>query len=78
MEEVFEKAPCKSVLCGGAVPIVRDLIEASKAEAVLLGFALDTDNVHAPNEHFEWECFQKGFLVMLKLFWELAFTKSKA
>lgn len=77
MEEVFAKAPCKSVLCGGAVPIVRDLIEASHAEAVLFGFALDTDNVHAPNEHFEWECFQKGYLMMLKLFWELAFTNSK-
>lgn len=77
MEAVFEKAPCKSVLCGGAVPIVRDLMEATKAEAVLLGFALDTDNVHAPNEHFEWECFQKGFLMMLNLLWEIAFTKPK-
>lgn len=78
MEEVFEKSPCKSVLCGGAIPIVRDLIDASKAEAVLLGLALDTDNVHAPNERFEWECFQKGYLMMLKLFWELAFAKANA
>jgi acetylornithine deacetylase/succinyl-diaminopimelate desuccinylase-like protein len=77
IEEVFEKSPCKYVLSGGSIPIVGELIEASKAEAVLLGFALETDNVHAPNEHFVWECFQKGFLTMLRLFWELAFTKSK-
>lgn len=76
MEEVFEK-PCLSTLCGGAVPIVRDLMEVSHAEAALFGFALDTDDVHAPNEHFHWECFKKGFMTVACLLWEISQEKKK-
>ncbi len=71
-EEVFEKKKCLSTLCGGAVPIVRDLMEASSAEAALFGFALDTDDVHAPNEHFRWECFKKGFMTVAKVLWKMS------
>ncbi len=77
MEEVFEKKPCLSTLCGGAVPIVRDLMEASKADAALFGFALDTDDVHAPNEHFNWECFKKGFMTVARVLWEMSQKKKE-
>lgn len=75
MEEVFEKKNCLSTLGGGTVPIVRDLVDATQAEAALFGFALDTDNIHAPNEHFEWECFRKGFLTVSRVLWEVAQEK---
>ncbi len=71
MEDVFQK-PCHYTLCGGSVPIVKDLAEAVGGDVALFGFALDTDNIHAPNEHFRWECFKKGFLTIARLLWELA------
>ncbi len=77
MEEIFEKKPCLSTLCGGAVPIVRDLMEASQSEPAMFGFALDTDNVHAPNEHFEWECFKKGFMTVARLLWKISHGKKE-
>jgi len=74
MEEIF-KQPCLYTFCGGSVPIVRELAEATKGEVALFGFALDTDNIHAPNEHFEWVCFKKGFLTICHFLWELAQKK---
>ncbi|MBS0626865.1 MAG: dipeptidase [Verrucomicrobia bacterium] len=71
MEDVFQK-PCHYTLSGGSIPIVKDLAEATGGEVALIGFALETDNIHAPNEHFRWECFKKGFLTMARLLWELA------
>ena len=75
IEEVFAKEPCLSILCGGTVPIVYDLMEASQAEPAMFGFALDTDNVHAPNEHFEWECFKKGFMTVALMLWKISQEK---
>jgi len=74
MEEVFGK-PCVYTLCGGSVPIVKDLAEATKGDVALFGFALATDNIHAPNEHFNKECLRKGFLTMTRLIWELSQKK---
>ncbi len=71
LEEVFAK-PCQYTLCGGSIPIVRQLAEAVGGEVALFGFALATDNVHAPNEHFRWECFKKGFISVAKILWELS------
>lgn len=71
LEEVFQKK-CRYVLTGGSVPIVKDLVSASQAEASLFGFALDTDNIHAPNEHFRWDCFKLGYLTMGRVLMRLA------
>ncbi len=70
-EEVF-KQDCRYTLCGGSVPIVKDLVSASGAEAVLFGFALATDNIHAPNEHFEWEHFHLGYKTLGRALLSLA------
>ena len=77
MEEVFKKKPCRYTLCGGAVPIASELAKASGAEVALFGFALDTDNVHAPNEHFHWECFKKGFMTVARMLFELSLEKKE-
>lgn len=66
LEEVFAK-PCRYVLCGGSIPIIAELAEAVQGEVALFGFALSTDNIHAPNEHFRWECFVKGFFTMTRI-----------
>lgn len=60
------KAPCRSVLCGASIPIVADLLEALKADVVGMGYALDTDQIHAPNEHFAMHRLKKGFLTVAR------------
>ena len=75
MEEVF-KQPCRYTLCGGSVPIIHDLAKAVGGDVALFGFALATDNIHAPNEHFKWDCFKKGFLVISKILWDLSYART--
>lgn len=57
--KVFNK-PCKYILEGASIPIVASLSKASGAEAVLVGVGLATDQIHAPNEHFGLDRFEKG------------------
>lgn len=61
--EIFHK-PCKRILAGGSIPIAVELAEAAEAEMLLIGTGLITDQIHAPNEHFEVARFKQGFLVL--------------
>ncbi len=66
-EEVFEN-PCNFILCGATVPIVTELQKATQADVAILGVGLDDDNIHAPNERFGLDRFEKGFLTMGRIF----------
>ena len=46
--------------CGGSVPVVNSLHRVLGIDTLLLGFGLDDDQVHSPNEKFEQRCFHKG------------------
>jgi acetylornithine deacetylase/succinyl-diaminopimelate desuccinylase-like protein len=59
-------APCHYMLEGGSIPIVPDLARASKAEVVMMGWGIGTDNVHAPNEHFHLDRLKKGCATMAR------------
>ncbi|MNC83765.1 hypothetical protein D3C75_1379090 [compost metagenome] len=37
-----------------------------KAPVVLMGFGLDDENLHAPDEHFNLENFDKGLLTIVE------------
>lgn len=63
--EVFN-APCGFSFEGGSIPVISHLKQVSGAEVVLVGVGLDSDQIHAPNEHFGLERFRKGFLVMAR------------
>ena len=76
MEAVFQK-PCRNTLCGGSIPIVRELAEAVDGDVALFGFALASDNIHAPNEHFRWDSFKKGFITVARVLWELSQKKKE-
>jgi acetylornithine deacetylase/succinyl-diaminopimelate desuccinylase-like protein len=52
---------------GASIPIVSALAEVSGAEAVLAGFGLEEDNIHAPNESFMLSQFEQCFLYYCKL-----------
>jgi acetylornithine deacetylase/succinyl-diaminopimelate desuccinylase-like protein len=53
---------------GGSIPIVVDFEEQLNASALLVGFALPGCNLHAPNEWFELEAYEKGIGALCLLY----------
>lgn len=64
-EEVFQQ-DCQFILSGASIPIVAELKEACGGDTVLLGLGLDTDQIHAPNEHFGIDRIKKGIMLMAR------------
>lgn len=58
---------CSRVLSGASIPIAADLARVLNIQPVGMGFGLPTDNIHAPNEHFDMDRFEKGFLTVAKV-----------
>jgi acetylornithine deacetylase/succinyl-diaminopimelate desuccinylase-like protein len=61
LKKAFKKDPVFTRE-GGSIPIIVDFMKQLKAPAILMGFGLDTDDIHSPNEHFRLENFEKGLL----------------
>lgn len=57
---------------GGSIPIVVEFEEILGAPALLIGFALPGANMHAPDEWFPLENFEKGIRALAYLYDELA------
>ncbi len=47
---------------GGSIPVVGEFQEILGVDTVMVGFSLDDDLIHAPNEKFELSCFHRGIL----------------
>ncbi|MBZ0292816.1 MAG: dipeptidase [Anaerolineae bacterium] len=45
---------------GGTLPIVADLQSTLNMPVVLMGFGLNSDNLHGPNEHYRIDLFHRG------------------
>jgi acetylornithine deacetylase/succinyl-diaminopimelate desuccinylase-like protein len=46
--------------CGGSIPVVGSLRSLLGLDTILMGFGLEDDQVHSPNEKFDWACFEGG------------------
>ena len=59
MEHTFGKQPIPQ-RAGGSIPIVALFKNVLKANSILLGFGLDSDDIHSPNEKYGLFNFYKG------------------
>ena len=59
IEKTFGKAPVP-VRGGGSIPICSLFEEELNLKIVFLGFGLDSDNLHSPNEKYDIVNFYKG------------------
>lgn len=62
---------CRLILSGGSIPIVAEMVKQLECDVAGVGFALSTDQIHAPNEHFDMDRFEKGFLTVANILREL-------
>jgi len=58
-EEVYKKKPIP-VRSGGSIPIVSDFEKILGTKSILMGFGLESDAIHSPNENFPLEQFYNG------------------
>ena len=58
-EKVYKKRPVP-VRSGGSIPIISTFEEVLGIKSVLMGFGLESDAIHSPNENFPLEQFYNG------------------
>ena len=64
--------PAVLIGSGGSIPVVESLRRLLGVDTLLMGFGLDDDQVHSPNEKFELRCFRQGARAHARLLAELA------
>jgi len=70
LEEAFGTKPVP-MGGGGSIPIVVEFEEKLHATALLIGFSLPGSNLHAPNEWFPIENYEKGIGALARLYQKL-------
>ena len=59
LRQVYGRDPVL-VGCGGSIPVVGMIQDILGFDSLLVGFGLDDDRVHSPNEKFELACYRNG------------------
>jgi acetylornithine deacetylase/succinyl-diaminopimelate desuccinylase-like protein len=57
---------------GGSIPVVADIADLMGIPVVMMGYGLDDDGLHAPNEHYSIEMFHRGIETAIVYLEELA------
>ena len=58
-------------MSGGSIPVVNEFKRVLNQPVVLLGFGLNNDNIHAPNERYALACYEKGTEASIRFLAEL-------
>jgi acetylornithine deacetylase/succinyl-diaminopimelate desuccinylase-like protein len=66
MQDIWGARPVR-IREGGSIPIVTTFAAVLKAPVLLLGFGLNDDALHSPNEKFNISHFYKGIRSVVRL-----------
>ena len=65
-EDVFGKRPLP-VRIGGSIPIISTFEKLLGVKTVLMGFGLESNAIHSPNENMPVDLWMKGIETIIKL-----------
>ncbi len=71
IEKTFGKRPLP-FYSGGSIPIISTFEKVLGIKSILMGFGLDSDAIHSPNENYSLECFYKGIETIPYFYQEFA------
>ena len=66
--------PAVTIGCGGSIPVAADMQRVLGMPALLVGFALDDDRAHSPNEKYDLTSFHKGMRSWIRILHAMAAT----
>lgn len=67
VESTFGKTPLP-FYSGGSIPIISEFEKTLGVKSILLGFGLDVDAIHSPNESYGLENFYRGILTITQFY----------
>ena len=75
LKEIFHRDPVL-IGCGGSIPVVGWIQRQLGLDSILVGFGLDDDRIHSPNEKFELKCLKNGILSHAAILGQMARLKA--
>ncbi len=66
-KDVFGRMPVP-VRSGGSIPIISAFEEILSIKSILMGFGLESDAIHSPNENFSLENFYNGIRTIIRFY----------